>query len=64
MSLPPCPKCESEYVYQDQELLICPECANEWNPNEVSESDEPIARDANGTMLKAGDKVTAAKDLR
>ena len=64
MSFPPCPKCESEYVYQDQELFICPECANEWNPNEELESDEPMARDANGTMLKAGDKVTAAKDLK
>jgi len=64
MSLPPCPKCESEYVYQDQDLLICPECANEWNPNEEPENDEPTAKDANGTLLQAGDKVTAAKDLK
>ncbi|MEC8488612.1 MAG: alkylphosphonate utilization protein, partial [Pseudomonadota bacterium] len=25
MSLPPCPHCQSEYVYEDQPLLICPE---------------------------------------
>ncbi len=64
MSLPPCPKCNSEYVYQDQDLLICPECAYEWNPNELPEDDEPTASDANGTALKAGDKITFAKDLK
>lgn len=64
MSLPSCPKCKSEYVYQDQELLICPECGYEWNPNEEPENDEPSAKDANGTLLQAGDKVTAAKDLK
>ncbi|MDE4990393.1 alkylphosphonate utilization protein, partial [Francisella tularensis subsp. holarctica] len=25
-TLPLCLKCESEYVYQDDQLLICPEC--------------------------------------
>lgn len=64
MSLPPCPKCQSEFVYPDQDLLICPECAHEWNPQEVEESDEPNAKDANGTQLAAGDKVTLAKDLK
>ncbi|WP_221797597.1 zinc ribbon domain-containing protein YjdM [Oceanobacter mangrovi] len=64
MSLPPCPKCQSEYVYEDQQMLICPECAHEWNPNEVAENDEPTAKDANGTELVAGDKVTAVKDLK
>ncbi|MBD0179964.1 alkylphosphonate utilization protein, partial [Acinetobacter baumannii] len=24
MSLPNCPKCQSEYTYQDGDLLICP----------------------------------------
>ncbi len=64
MSLPPCPKCNSEYVYQDQELLICPECAHEWNPNEVIEDDSPKANDANGNPLADGDKVTFVKDLK
>lgn len=27
MSLPNCPKCNSEYVYEDGILLVCPECA-------------------------------------
>ncbi|MDU7962504.1 MAG: alkylphosphonate utilization protein, partial [Streptococcus sp.] len=26
MSLPNCPKCNSEYVYEDGILLVCPEC--------------------------------------
>ena len=65
MSLPACPKCQSEYVYQDQSLLICPECAYEWNPSEVNEDDAPLtAKDANGTVLQEGDKVTLAKDLK
>lgn len=62
MSLPPCPHCQSEYVYEDQALLICPECGHEWNPNDVEE--EVSANDANGTPLVAGDKVTLAKDLK
>ena len=37
MSLPNCPKCNSEYVYEDGILLVCPECAYEWDPNEVAE---------------------------
>ncbi len=64
MSFPPCPKCNSEFVYQDQELLICPECAHEWNPSESAEDDSPTAKDANGTQLNAGDKVTFIKDLK
>lgn len=65
MSLPPCPQCNSEYVYQDQALLICPECGYEWDPIEAAAEDaEPTAKDANGTELNAGDKVTFIKDLK
>ncbi|MFY8272762.1 zinc ribbon domain-containing protein YjdM [Pseudoalteromonas sp. SSDWG2] len=64
MSLPPCPKCNSEYVYEDQTNLVCPECAYEWNPNEVADEDTVIVKDANGTVLSEGDKVTVAKDLK
>ncbi|MDC0610394.1 zinc ribbon domain-containing protein YjdM [Vibrio sp.] len=62
MSFPPCPNCASEYVYQDQSHLICPECAYEWNPDEIEETLE--FKDANGTVLAEGDKVTLAKDLK
>lgn len=65
MSLPPCPACQSEYVYQDQEQLICPECGHEWNPNDTSGDEEQlIIKDANGTLLQEGDKVTFIKDLK
>ena len=26
-TLPPCPKCNSEYTYEDGSQLICPECS-------------------------------------
>ncbi len=64
MSLPVCPKCQCEYVYEDQQLLICPECAYEWNPNNTSDEDAILVKDANGTLLADGDKVTVAKDLK
>ena len=37
MSLPNCPKCQSEYTYQDGDLLICPECSHEWKEGEQLE---------------------------
>ncbi|MGK0445465.1 MAG: protein PhnA [Bermanella sp.] len=63
MSLPPCPKCQSEFVYQDQSHLVCPECAHEWNPDEP-DADAIVMKDANGTLLAEGDKVTFIKDLK
>lgn len=63
MSLPPCPSCQSEYVYQDQDQLVCPECAYEWNPIEVEENKFTV-KDVNGKTLEVGDKVTAIKDLK
>ena len=64
MSLPPCPQCNSEYTYQDQNLLICPECAHEWDPSETSDEELFTVKDANGTLLNDGDKVTMIKDLK
>ena len=64
MSLPPCPVCNSEFVYQDQNNLICPECAHECNPEEALMEARVIVKDANGTLLEEGDKVTVAKDLK
>lgn len=63
--LPNCPKCNSEYVYEYGLLLVCPECAFEWNPAEIVEEDERIrAIDANGNQLADGDTVTLIKDLK
>lgn len=64
--LPNCPKCGSEYTYEDGELLICPECAHEWSKNAVENQDEDtlVVKDANGTILVDGDDVTVIKDLK
>ncbi len=62
--LPPCLKCQSDLVYQDQDLLICAECAFEWNPDEILEEQSLLIKDANGTLLNEGDKVTLIKDLK
>lgn len=66
MSLPTCPKCQSTYTYEDRNLLICPECAYEWNPNQPSEDSEsqPSVKDANGNALFEGDSGTLIKDLK
>ncbi|MFY9214679.1 MAG: zinc ribbon domain-containing protein YjdM [Tissierellaceae bacterium] len=63
--LPNCPKCNSEYTYEDGYLLVCPECAHEWSP-EANEADtqEKVYKDAYGTILEDGDSVTVIKDLK
>jgi len=65
-SLPNCPKCQSEYTYEDGNLLVCPECAHEWSlsAEAESDSDQKVVKDANGNMLQDGDTVTVIKDLK
>jgi len=63
--LPVCPKCNSQYTYQDGAMLVCPECAHEWSPEEVaSGGEEKVINDANGNQLQDGDTVTVIKDLK
>lgn len=65
MSLPNCPKCQSEYTYQDGDLLICPECSHEWKEGEALVTEEQeVIKDANGNVLADGDSVTVIKDLK
>lgn len=65
MSLPNCPKCNSEYTYQDGELFVCPECAHEWTMGEEPvEADSLVVKDANGNILADGDTVSVIKDLK
>lgn len=64
-SLPNCPKCDSQYTYEDGHLLVCPECANEWTLESQQEKEEEnLVRDANGNVLNDGDSVTIIKDLK
>lgn len=65
MSLPSCPKCSSEYTYEDGAMYVCPECAHEWNDEEPAvDNDELVVKDANGNVLADGDSVTVIKDLK
>ncbi len=63
---PPCPKCNSEYTYEDGDMYVCPECAHEWSKNTVAASADKIrvVRDAYGNVLQDGDTVTVIKDLK
>jgi protein PhnA len=61
-ALPPCPACGSEYTYEMDPLLVCPECAHEWTPA-VPEAAKVI-KDAVGNPLADGDTVTVVKDLK
>lgn len=65
-NMPKCPKCASEYTYQDNSLFICPECAYEWTIEDSAEKleDNKIIKDANGQILQDGDSVSVIKDLK
>ena len=64
-----CPKCNSEHVYQDLNLWVCPECFHEWDPSVLAkaveeESAATVYLDSNGTLLNNGDTVSVIKDLK
>ena len=65
-NLPNCPKCQSEYTYEDGNLLVCPECAHEWTleSEAASGDDTKVYKDANGNILSDGDTVSVIKDLK
>ena len=65
-ALPKCPKCNSEYTYEDGNILICPECAYEWTLNSENQNtdDVLVVKDSNGNILNDGDSVTIIKDLK
>ncbi len=64
-----CPKCNSEHVYQDGNLWVCPECAHEWSAHASAapaeeETADNVIKDANGNILQDGDTVVVIKDLK
>jgi protein PhnA len=69
-NLPPCPKCRSEYTYEDRGLLVCPGCGHEWSASTAAvqgTEEAQVARvwkDANGNVLNNGDTVMVIKDLK
>ena len=64
--LPKCPKCSSEFTYEDGSNYVCPECAHEWPKDAPSESggQQRVYKDAFGNVLADGDSVTVIKDLK
>ena len=61
---PPCPKCNSEFTYPMDALLVCPECGHEWNPDDVAEEAQGlVVKDSNGNELADGDTVVVIKNL-
>jgi protein PhnA len=66
--LPNCPKCNSEFTYEDGGLYICPECSHEWSASAAAEAgaDEgaKVYRDSAGNILQDGDTVSVIKDLK
>jgi len=64
MELAPCPVCKSTYTYELNGLLVCPECAHEWSPEEETAADAGfVVKDSNGTVLQDGDSVVVIKNL-
>lgn len=65
-TLPACPKCNSEFTYQEGAIFICPECAHEWSAHAAAPSEDgaKIYRDSAGNILSDGDTVTVIKDLK
>ena len=66
-TIPNCPKCDSEYTYEEGSLYICPMCAYEWNKDAAAVDEEEVGlvvKDANGNILQDGDSVTVIKDLK
>lgn len=65
-TLPPCPRCQSPYTYEDGILLVCPECAHEWSVADgATATDQPPAiKDSVGNVLADGDTVSVIKDLK
>lgn len=62
--LPACPECKSELAYEMGALLVCPECAHEWNPSDSEETEVRVVKDASGNILADGDDVTIVKDMK
>lgn len=61
---PPCPSCKSTYTYQVDNVLACPECGHEWNPEETLEATKALeVKDSNGNLLQNGDTVITIKNL-
>ncbi|MDX2135961.1 MAG: zinc ribbon domain-containing protein YjdM [Saprospiraceae bacterium] len=63
-----CPYCQSDLTYENEGMMSCSQCFQEWDPavevQETATGDRPlIVLDANGNELQNGDSVIVIKDL-
>lgn len=58
----PCPQCKCIFTYEMDNLLACPECGHEWDPNAAAE-ETFVVKDCNGNILQNGDAVVTIKNL-
>lgn len=56
-----CPKCGSEYTYEQDNLMVCSQCFHEWSLMEAENENKVF--DSNGNELQNGDSVVVIKDL-
>ena len=61
-----CPKCNSEFTYEDKGHMVCTQCFHEWDPKgelpTKTEAGDKVL-DSNGNELVNGDAVIVIKDL-
>lgn len=65
-TLPNCPKCHSEFAYEMDGVLVCPDCGHEWakDSNSKNIEEQKTVKDSNGNVLNDGDTITVIKDLK
>ncbi len=56
-----CPKCQSEFTYEQDNMTVCSQCFYEWDPTEAENENKIL--DSNGNELQNGDSVVVIKDL-
>ncbi|MBP0612592.1 alkylphosphonate utilization protein [Chryseobacterium sp. cx-311] len=56
-----CPKCNSEFTYEQDNLQVCSQCFHEWDPAETDAASKIL--DSNGNELRDGDSIVVIKDL-
>lgn len=57
-NLPNCPKCNSQYIYEDGILYICPECGYEFTKESLESSESEFrVKDSNGNSTFSHRKI-------
>ncbi|MDD2537383.1 MAG: zinc ribbon domain-containing protein YjdM [Candidatus Absconditabacteria bacterium] len=65
MTTPACKQCNYEFTYENNGVIVCPDCDYAWSPNAThEEQSEDAIVDANGNVLADGDNIIVIKDLK